>query len=125
MKDHTLPLMADRLNHEPVVVLGCNSTEVSTMAVVFVIAGIVSGVPVGVLLGAAFGASVGVFLGFAVFFLCSMGGTYLALHKLQRHKETHGEHYYKKVLHCRLSEFGLGGSAVFQQSLRFVRGKSL
>ena len=125
MKEHTLPMLADRLNHEPIVALGCNTSEVMTTTGVFVALGAVLAIPLGFVLGAAFGASVGLFLGFACFFLCAMGGTYLALNKLQRHKESHGEHHYKKLLHCRLSEFGLGGTAVFQQSLRFVRGKSL
>ena len=118
-------MLADRLNHEPVVVLGCNASEVTTAAVICCVIGVLVSVPVGLFLGTAFGASVGLFLGFAAFFGFALGGTYIALHKLQHHKEAHGDHHYRESLHCHRNAFGLGGSTVHQESKRYVRGKPL
>ncbi len=125
LNDHSLSMLADRLNHEPVVVLGCNASEVTTAAVMCCVIGVLVSVPFGLFLGAAFWPSAGLFLGFAAFFGCALGGTYIALHKLQHHKETHGNHYYRELLHCRRNAFGLGGSNVHQESKRYVRGKPL
>jgi len=125
VKDHTSPLLADRLNHEPVVLLGCNTSEVSSLAAVCTGGGALVAIPTGIALGAAINASVGLFLGFAIFFLSALGGSYFALQWLQRHKEEHGDHYYRELLHCRKNDFGFGGSVVHQESQRYVRGKAL
>ncbi len=125
MKDHTLVMLADRLNHEPVVLLGCNSSEVSAVSAVCTGIGAAISIPFGLLLGAIISASVGLFLGFALFFVCALGGSYVVLQKLQRHKEAHGNQHYRELLHCRLNDYGIGGTKVHRESQRYVRGKPL
>ena len=125
MYEHTTPMLANRLNHEPVVVLGCNSSEVTRIATACTLVGAVAAIPMGIVLGASINASVGLFLGFVTFFLCSLGGSCIVLQKLQQNKEAHGDHYYRELLHCWLSDVGLGGTKVHQQTQRYVRGKPL
>lgn len=121
--EHSENQLADTLTDEPIIFMGCTTTEILTLVMINV--GLSFGM--GVLVAIAcltISSSLSILMGSAVFFGGGFGLTMLSLGRLQSVKEQHGDHYYKEWIHLVMSELGFADK-VINESARYSRGRSL
>ncbi|MGM8229134.1 DUF3487 family protein [Cellvibrio sp. ARAG 10.3] len=121
--EHSENQLADALTDEPVIFMGCTTTEILTLVVINI--GIASVVGILVAIASlAISSSLAIILGSGLFFGGAFGLTMFALGRLQSIKEQHGDHYYKEWIHLVMSELGFADK-VLNESARYSRGRSL
>ncbi|MGM8229144.1 DUF3487 family protein [Cellvibrio sp. ARAG 10.3] len=121
--DHSENQLADSLTDEPIIFMGCTTTEILTLVMINVGIALALGILVAIA-SLAISSSLAIILGSGVFFGGAFGLTMFALGRLQSIKEQHGDHYYKEWIHLVMSELGFADK-VLNVSTRYSRGRSL
>lgn len=121
--EHSENQLADDLTDEPIIFMGCTTTEILTLIMINIAIG--AGLGILVAIGSlAISSSLAIILGSGAFFGGAFGLTMLSLGRLQSIKEQHGDNYYKEWIHLVMSEMGLADK-VLNESTRHSRGRSL
>lgn len=121
--EHSENQLADALTDEPIIFMGCTTTEILTLIMINLAVGAGLGILVAIA-SLAISSSLAIILGSGVFFGGAFGLTMFALGRLQSIKEQHGDHYYKEWIHLVMSELGFADK-VLNDSTRYSRGRSL
>ncbi|MGB3610911.1 MAG: DUF3487 family protein [Cellvibrio sp.] len=121
--EHSENQLADALTDEPIIFMGCTTTEILTLIMINIAVGAGLGILVAIA-SLAISSSLAIILGSGVFFGGAFGLTMFALGRLQSIKEQHGDHYYKEWIHLVMSELGFADK-VLNESTRYSRGRSL
>lgn len=121
--EHSENQLADALTDEPIIFMGCTTTEILTLIMINIAVGAGFGILVAIA-SLAISSSLAIILGSGVFFGGAFGLTMFALGRLQSIKEQHGDHYYKEWIHLVMSELGFADK-VINESTRYSRGRSL
>lgn len=121
--EHSENQLADALTDEPIIFMGCTTTEILTLVMLNVGIALALGILVAIA-SLAISSSLSIVLGSGVFFGGAFGLTMLSLDRLQSIKEQHGDHYYKEWIHLVMSELGFADKVV-NESTRFSRGRRL
>ena len=121
--EHSENQLADALTDEPIIFMGCTTTEILTLIMINIAVAFALGILVAIA-SLTISSSLAIILGSGVFFGGAFGLTMFALGRLQSIKEQHGDHYYKEWIHLVMSELGFADK-VLNESIRYSRGRSL
>ena len=121
--EHSENQLADALTDEPIIFMGCTTTEILTLIMINIAVAFALGILVAIA-SLTISSSLAIILGSGVFFGGAFGLTMFALGRLQSIKEQHGDHYYKERIHLVMSELGFADK-VLNESIRYSRGRSL